>query len=180
MIFLVRLQGKFEIDHFSKIFENPIAHRVPICECKLCTKAQLHRILQKRPIRLRSLTKPALSFFYMWDMLIYPYLNKWPFLTAFKTTKWGCAQTDDNIYPIFKANKRFPLCLLLPRKNCGKHARLITHRPIEPQNSHFHDCPELRLVQYFEAEFSIDLKTEPDINYSESVMEHHRNDKIRM
>ena len=71
------------------LFENPIAHRVPICECKFCTKAQLHRILQKSPIRLRSLTKPALSFFYMSDMLNYPYLNKWPFLTAFKTTNWG-------------------------------------------------------------------------------------------
>ena len=64
-------------ENFRKIDRAP---EVPIFECKLCTKAQ-H--LQKSPIRLRLLTKPSLSFIYMCDMIRYPYLNKWPFLTAF-------------------------------------------------------------------------------------------------
>ena len=32
----------------------------------------------------------AISIFYMCDMIKYPYLNKWPFLAAFKTTTGEC------------------------------------------------------------------------------------------
>ena len=74
-------------ENFRKIDRAP---EVPVFECKLCTKAQHHRTLQKSPIRLRLLTKPSLSFIYMCDMIRYPYLNKWPFLTAFITTTWEC------------------------------------------------------------------------------------------
>ena len=76
---------------FWKMLKNSIAHRKPrFLECILCTKTQHHRILQKSPIGFRLLTKPSLSFFYMWDMIKHPYLKKWPFLTAFKTTQyWG-------------------------------------------------------------------------------------------
>ena len=51
------------------------------------TKVQHHIILQTSPIRFRLPTKPSLSFFYMWDMIKYPYLNKWPFLTALRFFK---------------------------------------------------------------------------------------------
>ena len=73
--------------YFFEIFrKTDRAPQVPIFECKLCTKAQHHRILQKSQIRFRLLTKSSLSFFYMWHMIKCPYLNKWPFLTAFKAT----------------------------------------------------------------------------------------------
>ena len=74
-------------EHFRKTDRAP---EVPVFECKLCTKAQHHRILQKNPIRFRLITKPSLCFFYMCDMIKYPYLNKLPFRVAFKTTTGEC------------------------------------------------------------------------------------------
>ena len=76
--------------HERNFRKSDRAPKVPIFECKWCTKAQHHRILQKCPIQFRLLTKPSLSFFYMWHMIKYPYLNKWPFPTAFKTTTGEC------------------------------------------------------------------------------------------
>ena len=84
------LKTSSDINFFENFRKSDRAPEVPIFECKLCTKAQHHRILQKRPIGFRLLTEPSLSFFYMWDVIKYPYLNKLPFLTACKTTTWKC------------------------------------------------------------------------------------------
>ena len=60
---------------FQTIFRKTNrAPEVSVFECKLCTKAQHHRILQKSTIRL--LTKPSLSFFCVCYMIKYAYLNK--------------------------------------------------------------------------------------------------------
>ena len=77
------LETSGNIYFFENFRKSDRAAEVPIFECKLCTKAQHRRILQKSPIRFRLLTKPSLSFFYMWHMKNYPYLSNWPFLTAF-------------------------------------------------------------------------------------------------
>ena len=58
---------------------------------------------------------------------------------------------------------RLPWGLLsLPRKNCGKHARLITYRINRTTKFSFR-CPEFRPIRHFKNEFSINLKTERDI-----------------
>ena len=84
------LKTSRDIYFFENFRKSDRAPEVPIFEFKLCTKAPHHRILQKSPIGFRLLTEPSLSLFYMWDVIKYPYLNKWPFLTACKTTTWKC------------------------------------------------------------------------------------------
>ena len=72
--------------YFSKCFENPIAHR----KSRFSSVNIMHESpTQKSPekaIRFRLLTKPSLPFFYMWDIIRYPYLGKLPFRAASKTT----------------------------------------------------------------------------------------------
>ena len=82
------LETSGNIYFFENFRKSDRAAEVPIFECKLYTKAQHRRILQKSPIRFGLLTKPSLSFFYMWHMINYPYLSNWPFLTAFNY-HWG-------------------------------------------------------------------------------------------
>ena len=78
----------YSFENFQKTDRTP---KVPIFGCKLCTKAQHHRILQKSPVRFcRLLTKPSPSFYYVWHMIKYPYLTKWPFLTVIETTTGEC------------------------------------------------------------------------------------------
>ena len=84
------LKTSSDIYFFENFLKTDRATEVPVFDCKLCTKARHHRILQKSPIRFRLLTKPSLSFFYMCDMIKYPYLNEWPFLAAFKSTTGEC------------------------------------------------------------------------------------------
>ena len=87
---LWRFNARRNLKEHERSARSTTRSGVPVFECKLCTEAQPHRILQKSPIRFRLLTKPSLSFFYMCNMTKYPYLNKWPFLADFKTTTGEC------------------------------------------------------------------------------------------
>ena len=59
------LKTSSDIYFFENFRKSDRAPEVPIFECKLCTKAQHHGILQEAPIRFILLAKPSLSFFYM-------------------------------------------------------------------------------------------------------------------
>ena len=103
---------------------SQFAAEVPIFECKLCTKAQHHRILQKSPVRFRLLTKPSLSFFYMWHNIKYFYLNKWPFLTAFNC-HWGMPRPMIKNSPFSRRIKyswyvSFCQSYLMKSRNCAQ------------------------------------------------------------
>ena len=87
----------------------------------------------------------------------------------------GCCTSIDRA-AVFPAKEWWQTCQAYHRLKEPHNSRNCHH--IYPMTRKSFHCPKLKPVRHFEAEFSINLKTELDINYSGPVTQHHRNKKI--